>query len=229
MTLKVAQAGAAPTAARKQGHNGAPRAQSLLKQRGQDIQALGTITRLPIGPDEEACWARAEVLNQILADTLAQIARLQEAHVIILNEARRAAERGDLQGAHVEHDEEHAGRVGIYRRQWGGVLVPAGVGQVNEGGNVFGLTGFPERLYCRIQNDIREGKAHAWIKAGGKRYLWVYEPSDAVKSGGPSRAGEVPPRLPAAPNTKCRTNPLASAARRHPGEARAFLAPGATA
>jgi len=229
MTPKVAQAGAAPTAARKQGHNGAPRAQSLLKQRGQEIQALGTITRLPIGLDEETCWARAEALSQILANTLAQIVRLQEAHEIILKEARQAAERGGQQGAHVEHDEEHAGRVRIYRRQWGGVLVPAGMGQVNEGGNVFGLTGLPERLYCRIQDDVREGKAHAWIEAGGKRYLWVYEPSDPVESGGPSRAGDAPPRPPAAPNTKCPTDPFASAARRHPGAARTSLAPGATA
>jgi hypothetical protein len=186
MTPNVAEAGAAPTAAGKQGHNGAPQAQSLLKQRGMETAAFGTITRLPGGLDEETCWARAEALNQILADALAPIARLLEAHEIILNEAREAVARGGQQGAHAEHNEEHAGGVRIYRCQWGGVLVPAGMGPVNEGGNVFALSGLPEGLYCRIQDDVREGKVHGWIEAEGKRYLWVFELSAAVNSGTPS-------------------------------------------
>jgi starvation-inducible DNA-binding protein len=71
MTTKVAQAGKAPPAAGKSAGNGAHRAQPLLRQHGREIQAFGTVTRLPIGLDEETCRASAEALNQILADTLA--------------------------------------------------------------------------------------------------------------------------------------------------------------
>ena len=49
---------------------GAERAQPLLHQRGPEIQRPGTVTRMPLGLDEEVCRASAEALNQLLADTL---------------------------------------------------------------------------------------------------------------------------------------------------------------
>ncbi len=46
------------------------RAQPYLSRMGKEMQAFGSIARLPNGLDENACQAGAEALNQILADTL---------------------------------------------------------------------------------------------------------------------------------------------------------------
>jgi starvation-inducible DNA-binding protein len=53
------------------GPDGAGRAQPVLGQRAEEIQAFGTIIRFPIGLDDGACRASAAALNQVLADTLA--------------------------------------------------------------------------------------------------------------------------------------------------------------
>jgi starvation-inducible DNA-binding protein len=39
-------------------------------QRGPELQAYGTIARLPIGLDESVCKESVEALNQVLADTI---------------------------------------------------------------------------------------------------------------------------------------------------------------
>jgi starvation-inducible DNA-binding protein len=46
------------------------RARPLIGQRAREIQAFGTVARLPIGLDEGVCAASIAVLNQILADTM---------------------------------------------------------------------------------------------------------------------------------------------------------------
>lgn len=46
------------------------RAKPLTGQRGKEIQAFGTIARLPIGLDESVCQQSVTALNQILADTM---------------------------------------------------------------------------------------------------------------------------------------------------------------
>lgn len=46
------------------------RAAPITGQRGKEIQAFGTIARLPIALDDVVCAARVEDLNQILADTM---------------------------------------------------------------------------------------------------------------------------------------------------------------
>jgi starvation-inducible DNA-binding protein len=46
------------------------RARPLTGQRGKEIQAFGTVARLPIGLDEGVCAANVAALNQILADTM---------------------------------------------------------------------------------------------------------------------------------------------------------------
>jgi starvation-inducible DNA-binding protein len=43
----------------------------LVGQRGHEIQAYGTITRLPNGLDERTCAKSVKALNQLLADTMA--------------------------------------------------------------------------------------------------------------------------------------------------------------
>src|SRR5689334_8011308 len=50
--------------------NGFRKAQPFLSQPRREIQAFGTIARLPNGLDEGVCRANAEGLNQILADML---------------------------------------------------------------------------------------------------------------------------------------------------------------
>jgi len=50
--------------------DGAGRAQPLLRQQTREIQAFGTVVRLPIGLDESVCQASVAALNQILADTM---------------------------------------------------------------------------------------------------------------------------------------------------------------
>src|SRR6185503_5663115 len=46
------------------------RAQPKLNQRAAEIQAFGTIAKLPIGLSEKVCETSVERLNQILADTM---------------------------------------------------------------------------------------------------------------------------------------------------------------
>lgn len=48
----------------------AERAAPVLHQRAREIQAFGTIDKLPIALDQKACIASVELLNQILADTM---------------------------------------------------------------------------------------------------------------------------------------------------------------
>jgi len=50
--------------------DGAARAQPILGQQAREIQAFGTVVRLPIGLDESVCQASVAALNQILADTM---------------------------------------------------------------------------------------------------------------------------------------------------------------
>jgi starvation-inducible DNA-binding protein len=45
-------------------------AKPLVGQHAREIQAFGTITRLPIGLDEKVCEASVTNLNQVLADTM---------------------------------------------------------------------------------------------------------------------------------------------------------------
>lgn len=46
------------------------RAKPVTGQSGKEVQSFGTITRMPIGLDEEICQQSADALNQILADTM---------------------------------------------------------------------------------------------------------------------------------------------------------------
>jgi starvation-inducible DNA-binding protein len=46
-------------------------AKPIVGQHGHEIQAFGTITRLPIGLSEKICGASVTNLNQVLADTMA--------------------------------------------------------------------------------------------------------------------------------------------------------------
>jgi starvation-inducible DNA-binding protein len=46
------------------------KAAPLVGQRAREIQAFGSITRMPIGLDEKTCGASVANLNQILADTM---------------------------------------------------------------------------------------------------------------------------------------------------------------
>jgi len=50
--------------------NGATSAKPVVGQRGAELQAYGTIARLPIGLSEDVCKTSVEVLNQVLADTM---------------------------------------------------------------------------------------------------------------------------------------------------------------
>ncbi len=67
-----------PSAASKSGNGAA--AQPLLKQRGHEIQAFGTVTRLPLALDENARQTSVNLLNQILADTMALRDLYKKAH-----------------------------------------------------------------------------------------------------------------------------------------------------
>ena len=51
--------------------NGSTSASPILGQRGHEIQAFGSIVRMPIGLSEKVCGASVNALNQILADTMA--------------------------------------------------------------------------------------------------------------------------------------------------------------
>jgi len=48
----------------------ADRATPIVGQRAKETQRFGTVARLPIGLSPEVCKASADVLNQILADTM---------------------------------------------------------------------------------------------------------------------------------------------------------------
>jgi len=50
--------------------NGTTSAKPVVGQRGAELQAYGTIARLPIGLSEDVCKTSVEVLNQVLADTM---------------------------------------------------------------------------------------------------------------------------------------------------------------
>jgi len=50
--------------------NGTASAKPVVGQRGAELQAYGTIARLPIGLSEDVCKASVKVLNQVLADTM---------------------------------------------------------------------------------------------------------------------------------------------------------------
>jgi starvation-inducible DNA-binding protein len=56
-----------PASSTVDGHKAAP----LVGQHAREIQAFGSITRLPIGLDEKVCAASVTGLNQVLADTMA--------------------------------------------------------------------------------------------------------------------------------------------------------------
>jgi starvation-inducible DNA-binding protein len=45
-------------------------ARPIIHQRGREIQAFGSITRIPIGLSEKVCKASVGALNQMLADTM---------------------------------------------------------------------------------------------------------------------------------------------------------------
>jgi starvation-inducible DNA-binding protein len=52
------------------GTSGVERARPIIGQRAHEIQAFGTIARLPIGLDEKVCQEMVDSLNQILANTM---------------------------------------------------------------------------------------------------------------------------------------------------------------
>jgi starvation-inducible DNA-binding protein len=51
-------------------YDSAASARPLVGQRGQELQAFGTIARLPIGLSEKVCLESVQALNQVLADTM---------------------------------------------------------------------------------------------------------------------------------------------------------------
>jgi len=55
-------------------------AQPILHQRGREVQAYGTVRNLPIGLDAEARKANADLLNQILADTITLYSMYKKHH-----------------------------------------------------------------------------------------------------------------------------------------------------
>lgn len=59
----------APTTGKADGHSGVSPA-PVLAQQAKEIQAYGSITRLPIGLEDKVCLQSAENLNQVLADTM---------------------------------------------------------------------------------------------------------------------------------------------------------------
>ncbi|MDQ2808725.1 MAG: DNA starvation/stationary phase protection protein [Chloroflexota bacterium] len=54
--------------------------QPILNQRGREVQKYGTVRFLPIGLDEQARQQSAEVLNQILADTITLYSMYKKHH-----------------------------------------------------------------------------------------------------------------------------------------------------
>ncbi len=57
-----------------------PADEPLMHQRGPELQAYGTVRRLPIGLDAQARTASADLLNQILADTITLYALYKKHH-----------------------------------------------------------------------------------------------------------------------------------------------------
>ncbi|HEX2514351.1 MAG TPA: ferritin-like domain-containing protein, partial [Chloroflexota bacterium] len=51
-------------------HDSAASARPVVGQRGRELQAFGTIARLPIGLPEKVCLESVQALNQVLADTM---------------------------------------------------------------------------------------------------------------------------------------------------------------
>jgi starvation-inducible DNA-binding protein len=51
-------------------YESASSARPVVGQRGRELQAFGTIARLPIGLSESVCQQSVEALNQVLADTM---------------------------------------------------------------------------------------------------------------------------------------------------------------
>jgi starvation-inducible DNA-binding protein len=49
---------------------GMPQPAPHLHQRGREVQRFGTVIRMPLGLDQEACEASVRSLNQLLADTI---------------------------------------------------------------------------------------------------------------------------------------------------------------
>src|SRR5262249_41436938 len=70
MRTKTAAAGDTAAVTGKAVGNGFGSAQPFLSRPRRQMQAFGTIARLPNGLEEGVCRASAEGLNQILADTL---------------------------------------------------------------------------------------------------------------------------------------------------------------
>jgi starvation-inducible DNA-binding protein len=62
--------GARAAVAGRQGKGERPNARPRTGQRAPELQAYGTIARLPIGLDESVCRDSAAALNQVLADTI---------------------------------------------------------------------------------------------------------------------------------------------------------------
>jgi len=72
-TTRARRARPSTTSNGSDGHsmtNGTTTAKPVVGQRGAELQAYGTIARLPIGLSEDVCKASVEVLNQVLADTM---------------------------------------------------------------------------------------------------------------------------------------------------------------
>ena len=76
MTTRTHRAGADG----KRGAQGTEEAQPILHQRGREVQAYGTVRNLPIGLDAAARKANAELLNQILADTITLYSMYKKHH-----------------------------------------------------------------------------------------------------------------------------------------------------
>jgi starvation-inducible DNA-binding protein len=55
---------------KRNGHTDLSEAQPVLEQRGREIQAYGTLARLPLGLDDKVRAASVEGLNQVLVDTI---------------------------------------------------------------------------------------------------------------------------------------------------------------
>jgi len=70
MKTKTVAASDTAAATAKAASNGFGNAQPFLSRPRREMQAFGTIARLPNGLEESTCRANAEGLNQVLADTL---------------------------------------------------------------------------------------------------------------------------------------------------------------
>ncbi|HUS14353.1 MAG TPA: DNA starvation/stationary phase protection protein [Chloroflexia bacterium] len=64
----------------QQAEMGSPNGQPILHQRGREVQAFGTVRALPIGLDQKACQESADLVNQILADTITLYSMYKKHH-----------------------------------------------------------------------------------------------------------------------------------------------------